>query len=75
MPGLTEGQIAAIAQSMARVTKAERYIEHTIGELRGCRVTVDSDSLEAIRFHLDKLHGGMSGELLKHINAVQGIGK
>ncbi len=75
MPALTEGQIAAIAQSMQRVSKLERFLETTVGDLRHCRVTVDDDSIANIKFHLDKLHGKMSGEILKHLDAVQGRAK
>ncbi len=72
---LTEGQLATVAESMARVSRAERYLENTIGTLHGCKVFVDDDSLDNLRFHLDKMHGKLSARVLKHIDAIQGVGQ
>ncbi len=72
---LTEGQLATVGESMARVSRAERFLETTIGTLHGCNVSVDDDSLKHIRFYLDKLHGNMAQRVTEHLDAIEGRSK
>ncbi len=72
---LTEGQLATVGESMARVSRAERFLETTIGTLHGCNVSVDDDSLKHIRFYLDKMHGELSKKVMSHIDAIEGRSK
>lgn len=68
---LTEGQLAVVGQSMGRVTRVEDYIERMIGELNGCNVFIDNDSLAEMRRLLDGMHGDLAAQVMGHIDEIE----
>lgn len=66
---LSEGQLAAVIETMRTLNAASNRIDALSGELQGCKVPVDVAPFRQVRDFLDVPYAKLSKVVLAHLDA------